>query len=782
MYKANKKFIKMSDYPNQLKEVLDQNIIKIEQGKDTITPLFFRTSNKKESDDLLNLLENNPQIKVFDTLNSQLKELVKSQKPHLTLSQVEIENAIQNHLNGVDPANYGVWVYYPWSENLVHILDEKEFVELRTNRNRYKITAEESARLAGKKVGVIGLSVGQSVSLTLAIERTFGELRIADFDELELTNLNRLRSGVHNMGLKKTVIVAREIAELDPYLKVSCFSDGITEENLESFLLDNGKLDVLIDECDGMDIKLKCRIAAKKHQIPVLMEASDRGTVDVERFDLEPDRPLLHGYIQHLDISKYHLLKTNEDKLPYLLAFAGIETLSVRMKASAIEVGQSISTWPQLASAVTMGGGITADVCRRVLLDQFHQSGRYFIDLDELIGDPIEGKPSFNYQTEKLTSEIIKQYVALLPRDENAFVIEDNTIIDDLAQAAVLAPSPGNNQPWKWYFDRNRLILFHDIHRSESYGDFEHMASYMSFGTAIENIKLKASAHKLETAIQLFPLKNQGTHVPVAVFTFEKQENLQADELANYLSIRHTNRKKGDRSPLKTGVLEDLHQSIAGDEGINLKLITDQAIIHQIADLSGKAEKLRMFIPRGHFDLFEKEIRWTSENGDGPKEGLDIRTLDLDSKDAVGFRVIKDARAVKLVKEWKKGSALEKMTRDLMDTASAVGLITAPAFTPENCIATGQAFQRIWLTAAREGIAVQPVMATILHFTRLKEGNGIDMPLDIRDEFEELYKEFVPIFNLKKGEVPLFLFRLFNAAEPNVKSLRLDISDIFFTS
>src|SRR5690606_18884411 len=113
----------------------------------------------------------------------------------------------------------------------------------------YKITPEEQQVLAGKKVGVIGLSVGQSVSLTLAMERGLGELRIADFDELEITNLNRLRSGVQNLGLKKTVIVAREIAEIDPYLKVTCFHEGINNDNMESFLLDEGKLDVLIDEC-----------------------------------------------------------------------------------------------------------------------------------------------------------------------------------------------------------------------------------------------------------------------------------------------------------------------------------------------------------------------------------------------------------------------------------------------------------------------------------------------------------------------------------------------------
>ena len=87
----------------------------------------------------------------------------------------------------------------------------------------YKISPIEQDKLSTKKVGVIGLSVGQSISITMAMERTFGEIRIADFDELELTNLNRIRAGVHELGLPKVALVAREIAEIDPYLNVKCF-------------------------------------------------------------------------------------------------------------------------------------------------------------------------------------------------------------------------------------------------------------------------------------------------------------------------------------------------------------------------------------------------------------------------------------------------------------------------------------------------------------------------------------------------------------------------------
>src|SRR3954470_24461107 len=118
--------------------------------------------------------------------------------------------------------------------------------------------------LAVRAVGIVGLSVGQSVAVTMAMERSCGELRLADFDRLELTNLNRLRAGVHELGLPKVILAARQIAEIDPFLPVRCFPEGITAHNLDRSLLEDGPLSLLVEECDSMDIKVLCRERARE--------------------------------------------------------------------------------------------------------------------------------------------------------------------------------------------------------------------------------------------------------------------------------------------------------------------------------------------------------------------------------------------------------------------------------------------------------------------------------------------------------------------------------------
>ena len=49
--------------------------------------------------------------------------------------------------------------------------------------------------------------------MALAQEGLCGQLRLADFDHLELTNMNRLSASVLDLGEPKTHLAARRIAE-----------------------------------------------------------------------------------------------------------------------------------------------------------------------------------------------------------------------------------------------------------------------------------------------------------------------------------------------------------------------------------------------------------------------------------------------------------------------------------------------------------------------------------------------------------------------------------------
>src|SRR5690606_10676735 len=331
----------------------------------------------------LSVIRKSPNLQVVDQLNLQVRELVKLSNSTEKLSDARLDVLVEEFFRDHERDFYGNWVYYPWRNSLVYILPEEDFIRVRTIRNKYKISEEEQKFMATKRIGVVGLSVGQSVATCLAMERSFGELRIADFDTLELGNMNRIRTSVTNLGLPKTEIVTREIAEIDPYLKITVFNDGLTAENMGRFFSEGGDLDLLIEECDSLEMKILSRIKAKSLNIPVLMDTSDRGMIDIERFDLDPQRPIFHGMLSEFGDEEVLPDLIEEYKSQIMMSILDFENLSERAKFSIGEIGKSITSWPQLASSVIMGGAMAAYFSRQILCGHIRESGRVYVDLDD---------------------------------------------------------------------------------------------------------------------------------------------------------------------------------------------------------------------------------------------------------------------------------------------------------------------------------------------------------------------------------------------------------------
>jgi molybdopterin/thiamine biosynthesis adenylyltransferase len=337
--------------------------------------LILNGSNMLERAVLHNIREQSPSIHIVDVFSDQLREWIKAEHPDRPLTEDEMSAQMALHSDPNDAERNGSWIYYPWRNALVHCLSREQFIRVRTVRNLHKITIEEQATLSHARVGVVGLSVGQSVSIALAMERICGSLRIADFDTLELANLNRIRSSIINQGELKTTIVAREIAEIDPYLEVSCYDKGLLADNLHEFL---EGLDLVVDECDSLEMKIKLRKACRAKGIPVVMDTSDSLMLDVERFDLEPNRPIFHGLIDEDAVIDWN---NPLERMQLLGQIIEPQKASVRAQQSLSEIGKTITTWPQLATDVAMGGAFAAKVVRQILVGDSIPSGRFRMDI-----------------------------------------------------------------------------------------------------------------------------------------------------------------------------------------------------------------------------------------------------------------------------------------------------------------------------------------------------------------------------------------------------------------
>lgn len=710
-------------------------------------------------------------VRLLDTLRHQLEELMVTRDPTREWSVRDKRDAVEAHLGGRSLDTYGRWVHYPWRNAVVRLLDEAEFHELRTSRNRNKITLEEQRKLRSLVLGVAGLSVGSSTALTLVQEGLGREIRLADFDRLDLSNLNRLRATVLDIGVPKTTITARSIAELDPYVRVRVFPAGITDHTIGPFL---EGLDLLFEECDGLAMKLRLREEARKLRVPVLMETSDRGMVDVERFDLEPERPILHGLAGDLRAADLAGLSTYE-KVPAVLRIIGVETMSTRLGASMPDIDTTLKTWPQLASAVALGGALNTDVARRIALGTMTRSGRFFVDVSELVCDEADGSVAPAPAEPDTTTPLPPVVPELLSRGVEATPSDD--AIRRLVAFATLAPSGGNCQPWQLDWRGGALDLGVHPERGATLLDHRRYASVLAVGAALEYLCTAARATGWAPVVTPFP-KGEGDLAHVARVRFEPAAtDAEAQRWVARLAARVTNRKLGaERAPLPPGSLEALSE-VARAMGATLHVVTGDEALERAGEVLAEGDRFRFLQPRLHEEMLA-EVRFTDEAVRRTRDGIDLAALEMDPTQIAGMRMLRRRAFVDQMAAMDSGQGLGRSTRLAVAASSALVILRTTAKGPRAYLEGGRALARVWASATDQGLAFQPLSALLYLFERLADGApGLTAPE--AEHLASIRADFCEAFAVPPEGTDLLLFRLAPApAPPTARSPRYPVERV----
>ncbi len=386
----------------ELTEILKQKSKVVADSK----PKIFDLSSQDDERLFISLLSENKIQHIVDDFKEQLHELFAVNNPDKVFNP-NFKDEFENHFSDQEKQNSliktGRWVYFPWISTVVHILDDKDFQLVRTARNKNLINAEEQGKFYNSTIGIGGLSVGNSVALAIVLQGGGRRIRLADFDTLALTNTNRIRAGVENLGLKKIEMTARQIYQINPYAEVELFSDGLTKENISQFFLGPPKLDIMIDELDNLAVKFLIREEAKKNRLAVVMAADngDNGVIDIERYDLDSNTSFFHGRMG--DVTYEKLIGLDKMSIGKLIAqHIGIETVTNRVRESMPEIGKTIVSWPQLGGAALLNGSAVAYCVRRIINNQLIENNRALISLDEKLVPGYNSPEEIQKRTESI--------------------------------------------------------------------------------------------------------------------------------------------------------------------------------------------------------------------------------------------------------------------------------------------------------------------------------------------------------------------------------------------
>lgn len=272
-------------------------------------------------------------------------------------------------------------VEYPWRKTLVRIVGPEAYRELRTNRNRDLLTQEEQDLFIAARIGFAGLNVGNPGAVCIALEGGSHAMKLADLDALSVTNLNRFRAGLPDVGLNKATLTARQVLEVDPYYEIELHEKGIAPDTVGSFI-GEPKLDLLVEEMDALPLKIAVREEARRQGIPVIMVTGNGEGIllDVERYDLEPNLPILNGLMEP------HVLEAiaspsgplaPREKAALARDFMGVKYLDARLLDSFANFGVSHAGIPQLAESSFMRGAALCYAAKAIILGRPLASGRY---------------------------------------------------------------------------------------------------------------------------------------------------------------------------------------------------------------------------------------------------------------------------------------------------------------------------------------------------------------------------------------------------------------------
>lgn len=311
-------------------------------------------------------------VEYHDLLPAQLKELFIIDHIGIIQDKSKVESLPEYKPFCESKSSGYHYFYFPWHRKIIKTVGREDFLSLKTNRNRDLITEEEQQTLRNFTVAVLGLSVGSNIAFLLTQTGISNKIFLADPDTLDTTNLNRLLTGVQDLGLNKAIIASRKIYEGNPYAEPVPLAEGINDEKLEA-LLKTGVINCIVEEVDALPIKISTRRLALKYKVPVVM-ITDNGFgigLHVERFDLGLDKIFekdlsywdkkMEGGLDHMKVTQIII----ED------IFGSMDKVDPKLFASNVRImKKELVSWPQLGSTAMFGGAAATQVIRKIALKE----------------------------------------------------------------------------------------------------------------------------------------------------------------------------------------------------------------------------------------------------------------------------------------------------------------------------------------------------------------------------------------------------------------------------
>lgn len=330
-----------------------------------------------------------------------------------------------------------------------------------------------------------------------------------------------------------------------------------------------------------------------------------------------------------------------------------------------------------------------------------------------------------------------------------------------LLQSAIQAPSADNRHPIHFQLGDQCIQVLHA--RTEWGGlGYKRVLDLLSLGALAENLSIAASRFDMGTDIALLPdpgrpdLALQINLLPGAA---------QTDPLWQAIPLRHTNRQIRFRGPvLSEDEQAQLAEAIRPQPACQLHWLDTAPARKQALALMRRAEAERFHNPLLHEELFSA-IRFDVGWHNTCEEGLPPGALGVEPPLRGLFSLLRHWPVMRMANRVGAHHLLGWRSCYLpCRLAPHLGVLTVKNTDTASVFAAGRAFQRLWLTATRQGRVLQPMPASALYALEGAVDEGI--PVGLQHALAAGWRAHL-------GEdIPLMLFRMGRASPPLITAGR----------
>lgn len=348
----------------------------------------------------------------------------------------------------------------------------------------------------------------------------------------------------------------------------------------------------------------------------------------------------------------------------------------------------------------------------------------------------------------------------------------------ELACAAVMAPSPDNNQPWRFVSTKGALFIHLDPSRALP-SDVNAMCDLTGVGCAVENACLAAQQQGCLPRVEYPPVADWARVMsglaPAATMAFSPGG--EPDCLFGHVPDRCTCRAFYSKRPIPAELLNRLAHTVDQFPEVQLDWLADRPRIRAFARLVGATDRIRFEYEPFHNEVF-KQLRFSPQHAEETRDGLDVRTLALPPGAAMLLRMLRPWKRMQWIHRLGLGRLLSLPSVWSVRRSGAIGIVSLPEATPAGFLVGGRAFQRIWLSACSEGLAFQPLGSIAVFFAHLQQLDGQRMSARHQRQLQTLICRCGQLVPTMHGRTIQVAFRLGYASRPVVRALRRPVDEV----